>query len=99
MVTTVTRETESNPVMSAPVAEPVTAAPAVDISGVPESPAELLKQWDAPAPKRPLIHAVVMASLVRIWDAITGPGMTEHDRVRREIAEFSGHRRAYGPHV
>ena len=95
MVTTVTRETESNTAVSAPVAEPVAATPAVDISAVPESPAELLKQWDAP--KRSLIHTVVMASLVRIWDAITGPGMTEQDRVRRDIAEFRGHLRSYGP--
>lgn len=97
MVTTVTRETESNTAVSAPVAEPVAAAPAVDISAVPESPAELLKQWEAPAPKRPLIHTVISATLVRVWDAITGPGMTEKDRVRREIAEFNGHVRVMGP--
>ena len=99
MVTTVTREHETAEV--AEQIEPgVIAAPAsppVDISAVPESPAELLKRWDSP--KRPLIHIVVANTLVRIWDAITGPGMTEQDRIRREIAEVSGSVRVYGPHV
>ena len=94
MVTTVTRETESNTAVSTPVVEPITAAPAVDISAVPESPAELLRQWDTP--KRPLIYTVIMSSVVRLWDAITGPGMTEQARVRRDIAEHNGRTRVMG---
>ena len=99
MVTTLNRETESSAVVAAPVVEPAAAAPAsapVDISAVPETPAELLKQWQAPAPRRPLIHTIVSATLVRIWDAIAGPGMTEQDRIRRDIAEHNGYVRIYG---
>ena len=101
MVTTVTRETETNAaVVSAPAAEAAAASTladsdvadsGVDISGVPETPAALLKEWEVS--RRPLIHTVVATALVRIWDAITGPGMTDRDRVRREIAEFNGHTR------
>ena len=102
MVTTLNRETESSAVVAAPVVEPAAAAPAaapVDISAVPETPAELLKQWEAPAPQRPLIHTMIAATLVRIWDALTGPGMTEQERVRRDIAEQNGYIRLRGPHV
>ena len=97
MVTTLNRETESSAVVAAPVVEP--AAAEVDVSRVPETPAELFKQWEAPAPRRPLIHTVIAATLVRIWDALTGPGMTEQERVRRDIAEHNGYARVRGPHV
>ncbi len=100
MVTTLNRETESSAVVAAPVVEPAAAAPAsapVDVSVVPETPAELLKQWDTP--RRPLLHTVIAATLVRIWDALTGPGMTEQERVRRDIAEHNGYVRVRGPHV
>lgn len=100
MVTTLNCETESSAVVAAPVVEPAAAAPAsapVDVSAVPETPAELLKQWDAP--RHPLLHAVIAATLVRIWDALTGPGMTDEERVRRDVAEHSGYVRVRGPHV
>ena len=97
MVTTLNRETESSAVVAAPVVEP--AAAAVDVSRVPETPAELLKQWEAPAPRRPLIHTMIAPTLVRIWDALTGPGLTEQERVRRDIAEHNGYVRVRGPHV
>ena len=95
MVTTLNRETESSAVVDAPVVEPAAAAPAsapVDVSAVPETPAELLKQWDAP--KRSLISAIP-AAFTGFWDAITGPGMTAQDRVRRDIAEHNGYIRAH----
>ncbi len=68
------------------------AAPAqvadVDVSAVPESPAELLKQWSAPT--KPLIHTVIAATLIRVWDALTGPGMTERQREQRAMYEHAG---------
>ena len=100
MVTTLNPKTESSAVVAAPVVEPAAAAPAsapVDVSAVPETPAELLKQWDTP--RHPLLHTVIAATLVRIWDALTGPGMTEQERVRRDIAEHNGYVRVRGPHV
>ncbi len=100
MVTTLNRETESSAVVAAPVVEPAAAAPAsapMDVSAVPETPAELLKQWDAP--RRPLLHTMIAATLARIWDALTGPGMTDQERLRRDIAEHNGYVRVRGPHV
>ena len=68
------------------------AAPAqvadVDVSAVPESPAKLLKQWSAPT--KPLIHTVIAATLIRVWDALTGPGMTERQREQRAMYEHAG---------
>ena len=106
MVTALKPENETNTAVAETAAAPTAvverAAPAAapeDISAVPETPAELLKQWEAPAPRRPLIHTVIAATLVRIWDALTGPGMTEQERVRRDIAEQNGYVRVRGPHV
>ena len=105
MVTANTRETETSTAASAVAVEraaPVNgavidiSADVVDISAVPETPAELLKQWDVPAPRRPLIHAVVSATLVRLWEGITGPGMTQEQRLNRDIAEHSGYARTFG---
>ena len=96
MVTAINRETESNTA----VAEPQAAAPAaaaVDVSAIPETPAELLKQWDAPE-QRSLLSAIP-AAFAGLWDAVTGPGMTEQDRLRRNIAEHNGYARVRGPHV
>ena len=92
MVTTVSRENETAAVAEQ-IEQDAIAAPAslpVDISAVPESPAELLEQWDTP--KRPAIHIMVANTFMRIWDTITGPGMTNQDRVLREIAEHRGRR-------
>ncbi len=96
MVTTISRKSESSAAANTVLVDrptTSTAAPA-DISGVPETPAELLKQWDAP--RRPLIHTVISATLVRVWDAITGPGMTDQERSNRTIAEHNGYMRAIG---
>ena len=95
MVTTVTRDNESNAAVAAHVAEPVAAAPAVDISAIPETPAELLKQWNAP---RRSFFNVMSAALVSVWDSITGPATTERERVERKIFEHNREIRAQGPH-
>ena len=79
--------------VSAPAATPATAA-AVDVSAIPETPAELLKQWQAP--RRPLLHTLISATLVRLWDALTGPGMTDRQRINRAIAEHNGYARNLG---
>ena len=94
MTTIKERENETrNAVAERAVAERANiAAPAqvadVDVSAVPETPAELLKQWSAPT--KPLIHAVIAATLVRLWDALTGPGMTERQREQRAMYEHAG---------
>lgn len=80
----------------APAVTPATAA-AVDVSAIPETPAELLKQWQAP--RRPLLHTIISATLVRLWDALTGPGMTEQERANRAIAEHNGFIRNLGRKV
>ena len=92
MVTALKPENESTAAVAetvapiAPVAEPVAA---VAVATVPETPAELLKQWDAS--RKPLLHTVVAATLVRAWNLLAGPGMTERDRLNREIAQAKGH--------
>ena len=60
----------------------------VDVSAVPETPAELLKQWEVA--RRPSIQNIVTAPFVRVWNYFTGPAMTERDRLTREIAEAKG---------
>ena len=98
MVTTVTRDNESNAAVAAHVAEPVAAAPAapaIDISAIPETPAELLKQWNAP---RRSFFNVMSAALVSVWDSITGPATTERECVERKIFEHNREIRAQGPH-
>ena len=93
MVTTISRETESTDASPVAVAS---AAPAVDISAIPDTPEELLRQWDTP--RRSFLHAIPVV-LTSVWDSITGPGMTEQQRIRREMAEFDGRARVLGPHV
>ena len=98
MVTTVNRETETSAAVAAPVVEPAaatTAAPAVDISAIPESPAELLEQWDTP---RRSLFQNIMAAFGRFWDATTGPGKTDLERMNRKIDEHQRYFRAQGPH-
>lgn len=85
-------EHETNTAVAETTATPavvVAPAPALDISHVPETPAELLKQWDAPAP-RPSLLQTVASALAGVWDGIIGPGMTQQQRVNREIAEHRG---------
>ena len=93
MVTAQKTENETTAAVAETTATPavvVAPAPSVDISNVPETPAELLKQWEAPAPRRPLIHTVISATLGRVWDAVAGPPMTSQQRVNRDIAEYRG---------
>ena len=110
MTTVTTRETESDAIVAEPLAAAtaLSAAPfavpsaapsaaAVDVSAVPETPGELLKQWDTA--RRPLLHTVIAATLVRIWDGLTGPGMTERERVNRAVAEHNGFARILGRNV
>ena len=113
---------------AAAVAEPVAVAapaapPVVDISNVPETPAELLSQWRQPAPAqvavaapavmpapavvinppaaapKPLRIARFAATLLRCWDAIVGPPMTDRERIRREIAQHHGHADTFRPRI
>ena len=68
-----------------PVVDAPARATAVDVSAIPETPDELLKQW-APADK-PLLHTVIATGLGNLWSHIAGPGMTAEQRIQREIAE------------
>ncbi len=98
MVTTVNRETETNVAVAVQVADTESAAPAaaaVDISAIPETPDELLKQWDAP--RRSFLQAI-SAALVSVWDSVIGPGKTDQERVNRKIFEHNRYYRAQGPH-
>lgn len=109
MTTATTRESESTAIVAEPLAAPaaattpaaapfaVSSAAAVDVSAVPETPGELLKQWDTA--RRPLLHTVIAATIVRIWDGLTGPGMTERERVNRAVAEHNGFARILGRNV
>ncbi len=87
MVTALRTENEA-PTTVAENAAPTKPVADVDVSAVPETPAELLKQWDIT--RRPLIHTVVAATCVRLWNALAGPGMTERQRLTRDIAEAKG---------
>ena len=111
----------AEPTAAAPIAAaaPVTAAPpVVDISKVPETPGELLAEWDRPAPSptravtaapavviappaepKPLLHQLIAATLVRCWDAIVGPAMTDRERIRRDIAQHHGHADTFRPRI
>ena len=106
MTTATTRESESTAIVAEPLAAAtapsaapfaVPSAAAVDVSAVPETPGELLKQWDTA--RRPLLHTVIAATFVRIWDGLTGPGMTERERVNRAVAEHNGFARILGRNV
>lgn len=86
MVTTVTRESESNTAATIPAVEQV------DVSAVPETPAELIQQWSAPERKSLGDH--INAALAMVLTAITGPGMTDLQRHEREVAQAQGYIRA-----
>ena len=95
MTTVKEREIEELDTLSpAAVAGPEVMAPAaptaeIDVSTIPETPEELLNQW-TPA-KKPLLHVVIAAALIRVWDSLTGPAMTEQERLRREVQHHSGY--------
>ena len=87
MVTAIKPEIETQHTVAenaAGPARPVT----VDVSAVPETPSELLKQWDVS--RKPLIHTIIAIALVGLWNAIAGPPMTDRQRLHRDIAEARG---------
>ena len=91
MVTALKPENEANTAVAENATAPAaTAAPvaAVDVSAIPETPAELLKQWDAS--RKPLLHTIIAVTLVRAWNFLAGPGMTEQQRLQRQINEAKG---------
>ena len=97
MVTALKPENEANTAVAENAAASAAAtapAAAVDVSSIPETPAELLKQWDAA--RKPLLRAVIAATLLgRVWNFLTGPGMTQRDRLNREVAEANGFTNGY----
>ncbi len=109
-------ETLAAVAVDAPVAAAApAAAPSVDVSNVPETPAALLAEWHRPAPdaaaiatpavviatpeRKPLLHTLISATLLRCWDALTGPGMTDRERVRRDIAQHNGFADTFRPRI
>ena len=64
----------------------VTAAPAVVIAPPAAEP-------------KPLLHQLIAATLLRCWDAIVGPAMTDRERTRRDIAQHHGHADTFRPRI
>ena len=85
MVAAINPETETK----SAVAETAEAA-AVNVSAIPETPAELLEQWEST--RKPSVQATIVASFVALWNVVAGPGMTDQARLEREIAETRGYR-------
>ena len=95
MVTALKHENEANTAVAENAAAPaatIAPAAAVDVSRIPETPADLLKEWDV---SRKPLHTVIAATLVRAWNLLAGPGMTQRDRLNREIAEANGFTNGY----
>lgn len=86
MVTAINPETETK----SAVAETAVAPASVDVSAIPETPAELLEKWEDN--RKQSVHGVIIASFVALWNVVAGPGMTEQARLEREIAETRGYR-------
>ena len=86
MVTAINPETEAK----SAVAETAEASAAVDVSAIPETPAELLEQWETS--RKPSVQATILASFVALWNVVAGPAMTDQARLEREIAETRGYR-------
>ena len=89
MVTAINPEIEAKSAV-AETAEASTESAAVDVSAIPETPAELLQQWEST--RKPSVQATIVASFVALWNVVAGPGMTEQARLEREIAETRGYR-------
>lgn len=89
MVTAINPEIEAKSAV-AETAEASTESAAVDVSAIPETPAELLEQWEST--RKPSVQATIVASFVALWNVVAGPGMTEQARLEREIAETRGYR-------
>lgn len=92
MVTAINPETEAKSAV-AETAEATTERAAVDVSAIPETPAELLEQWESA--RKPSVQATIAASFVALWNVMAGPGMTKRARLEREIAETRGYRDGY----
>ena len=86
MVTAINPETETK----SAVAETAEAPASVDVSAIPETPAELLEQWEDD--RKRSIQATILGSFVALWNVVAGPGMTDQARLEREIAETRGYR-------
>ena len=86
MVTAINPEIEAK----SAVAETAEARPAVDVSAIPETPAELLEQWEST--RKPSVQETIIASFVALWNVVAGPAMTDKARLEREIAETRGYR-------
>lgn len=86
MVIAINPETETK----AAIAETAAAPAGVDVSAVPETPAELLEQWEIS--RKQSIQATILGSFVALWNVVAGPGMTDQARLEREIAETRGYR-------
>ena len=89
MVTAINPETETK----SAVAEAAEASASVDVSAIPETPAELLEQWEAA--RKPSAQATILGSFVALWNVVAGPAMTDRARLEREIAETRGYRDGY----
>ncbi len=92
MVTASKNETASA-ANAALVTTPEAPVVPVDVSAIPETPAELLRQWDTP--RRPLAQRVLAVTVGPVWGLLTGPGMTQRDRLNREIVEAKGFTNGY----
>ena len=89
MVTAINPEIETK----SAVAETAAAPAAVDVSAIPETPAELLKQWEPT--RKPSVQEAILASFVALWNVVAGPAMTDRARLEREIAETRGYREGF----
>jgi hypothetical protein len=89
MVTAINPETESKSAVAETAEAPAQPA-AVDVSAIPETPAELLTQWEAS--RKPSVQATIVASFVALYNIVAGPGTTSRARLEREIAETRGYR-------
>ena len=89
MVTAINPETETKSAVAEIAVAPAETA-AVDVSDIPETPAELLAQWETT--RKPSVKAAIVAGFVALYNIVVGPGTTARARLEREIAETRGYR-------
>ncbi len=92
MVTAINPETEVKSAVAETAEAPAELA-AVDVSAIPETPAELLEQWETT--RKPSVQETIVASFVALWNVVAGPAMSDRARLEREIAETRGYRDGY----
>ena len=92
MVTAINPETETKSAVAEIAVAPAETA-AVDVSDIPETPAELLAQWETT--RKPSVQAAIVAGFVALWNVVAGPGMTDRARLEREVAETRGYRNGF----